>query len=562
MPELPNLTQVAAAPEQASGVRIAAPSMSGLRSVAQGLGAIGDEMQQARMRQLEYQTKMDVLQTENDYATFMEKKKLKLDVNNPLGWEESMRAASGEWKENELANKTISPAARKQLDLRLAQQEGAILRTTMRDAELSQVRMLNTLFKTRQEQYLDTGDYEGALANLDDLRSGLKLNSAEYDAQRNAILKHQKMADYKSIALSGNVDYFDTPKADLTQAQTYTLQRLAKTAAGQLQKDQQDAATDAIYSGRVETAEEIYNMTSLLNAKVQEKLVGEWMDINNAEKQKRLRDPEFQKQIEGELNVLLGAYKKKAITTDANGLDEPYRDVSRLVNLIADEEKQKQYRALLEEAVAGKKAELKTTEDFGAKMVEEAANIMFPEPDDDDVSGPALQSYLDDGFLMNRDKLLKVGFSEDQADKIVEAAEKDDEALRDPKKTVTHEAVNLVRALWKESSQRSEDLSERDWRIFLEIKNYGTKTTPIADPKEVAAFKREYEKQRKQWFRGKAIFIGETLDQINNYIKEIRATEGRNPTKDELADFLNIDSGFKKARAAQEQFTAGEKPTL
>lgn len=560
MPELPNLTQVAAAPEQASGVRIAAPSMSGLRSVAQGLGAIGDEMQQARMRQLEYQTKMDVLQTENDYATFMEKKKLNLDVNNPLGWEESMRAASGEWKETQLASKTISPAARKQLDLRLAQQEGSILRSTMRDAELSQVRMLNTLFKTRQEQYLDSGDYASALNNLDELRADLKLNDAEYEAQKTAILKHQTMSDYKSIALSGNVDYFKEPKSNLTQAQQYTLQRTARAARAQTQRDQIDAANDAIFSGEIKSEQDLLNITPDLNAKAQKGLIDDWRDENKAQKLEQLRTPEAQAMAEGAAIRLIKDYEQKAITENPDGIDEYYLKASKAVQLVLDEDRQKLLQTKLADAAAGKKEELKTIEDFGYDMVSNFAESKFIKPDDDDLEGPALQSYLDDGFLLNEDKLRKVGFSEDQIETIVTAAKTDQTQLEAGESS--NLAVAKVRALWKFSSPKSKDLSERDWAIFQAIKNYGTKSTPIADPAEVVRYKRTQQEAMRFYNEGKSLFIGNMRKRVDDIINEFRRTENRNPTLFEIRDRINLDVNFSKSQSMKEDLSAGKKPTL
>jgi hypothetical protein len=314
MPQLPNLTGPAVPPEQAAGIRIGVPSTSGLQAIAQAVGTIGEEVLNAKIKILDRQNKLDILNNESAYGRHMASHHQKLDVNNPASWIDQTKEASDNFIQG-LSEKNLAPEALDAIKMRIANYESKMLQGVARDAQLAQVQILSGEFQNRQTTLLQNRDFEGAAKNLEESALDLGLRNDEVEAGLLKIKEQERIAEYEDQVVSGNADYFENDLPLLSKSDRIAYKRKAETRKAELESNDIDRISGAIAIGVIKTKNDLVkNLEAAPNVSSQmaKKVLANWENskpVSYEEKRK----------ITDTLNDLHDQYSKGKISRDEYG---------------------------------------------------------------------------------------------------------------------------------------------------------------------------------------------------------------------------------------------------
>jgi len=314
MPQLPNLTGPAVPPEQAAGIRIGVPSTSGLQAIAQAVGTIGEEVLNAKIKILDRQNKLDILNNESAYGRHMASHHQKLDVNNPASWIDQTKEASDNFIQG-LSEKNLAPEALDAIRMRIANYESKMLQGVARDAQLAQVQILSGEFQNRQTTLLQNRDFEGAAKNLEESALDLGLRNDEVEAGLLKIQEQERIAEYEDQVVSGNSDYFENDLPLLSKSDRISYKRKAETRKAELESNDIDRISGAIAIGVIKTKNDLVkNLEAAPNvsSRMAKKVLANWENskpVSYEEKRK----------ITDTLNDLHDQYSKGKISRDEYG---------------------------------------------------------------------------------------------------------------------------------------------------------------------------------------------------------------------------------------------------
>ena len=256
MPQLPNLTGPAVPPEQAAGIRVGVPSNSGLQAIAQAVGMVGEEILDAKVKILDRQNKLDILDNESAYGRHMASHQQKLDVNNPVSWIDETKKASDNFIDG-LSRKNLAPEALDSIKMRIANYESKMLQGVARDAQLAQVQILSGEFQNRQTALLQNRDFDGAARNLEESALDLGLRDDEVEAGRMKIEDQERIAEYEDQVVSGNSEYFENDLPALSKSDRASYKRKAETRKAELESSDIDKISGAMAIGAIKTKNDL-----------------------------------------------------------------------------------------------------------------------------------------------------------------------------------------------------------------------------------------------------------------------------------------------------------------
>lgn len=314
MPQLPNLTGPAVPPEQAAGIRVGVPSTSGLQSIAQAVGMVGEEILDAKIKILDRQNKLDILDNESAYGRHMASHQQKLDVNNPVSWIDETKKASDDFIDG-LSRKNLAPEALDSIKMRIANYESKMLQGVARDAQLAQVQILSGEFQNRQTALLQNRDFDGAARNLEESALDLGLRNDEVEAGLMKIEEQERIAEYEDQVVSGNSEYFENDLPALSKSDRASYKRKAETRKAELEANDIDRISGAMAIGVIKTKNDLVkNLEAAPNVSSQmaRKVLANW------ENSKPLSYEEKRK-ITDTLNDLHDQYSKGKISRDEYG---------------------------------------------------------------------------------------------------------------------------------------------------------------------------------------------------------------------------------------------------
>jgi len=314
MPQLPNLTGPAVPPEQAAGIRVGVPSTSGLQSIAQAVGMVGEEILDAKIKILDRQNKLDILDNESAYGRHMASHQQKLDVNNPASWIDETKQASDDFIDS-LSGKNLAPEALDSIKMRIANYESKMLQGVARDAQLAQVQILSGEFQNRQTALLQNRDFDGAARNLEESALDLGLRNDEVKAGLMKIEEQKRIAEYEDQVVSGNSEYFENDLPALSKSDRASYKRKAETRKAELEANDIDRISGAMAIGVIKTKNDLVkNLEAAPNVSSQmaRKVLANW------ENSKPLSYEEKRK-ITDTLNDLHDQYSKGKISRDEYG---------------------------------------------------------------------------------------------------------------------------------------------------------------------------------------------------------------------------------------------------
>jgi len=314
MPQLPNLTGPAVPPEQAAGIRVGVPSNSGLQAIAQAVGMVGEEILDAKVKILDRQNKLDILDNESAYGRHMASHQQKLDVNNPVSWIDETKKASDNFIDG-LSRKNLAPEALDSIKMRIANYESKMLQGVARDAQLAQVQILSGEFQNRQTALLQNRDFDGAARNLEESALDLGLRDDEVEAGRMKIEDQERIAEYEDQVVSGNSEYFENDLPALSKSDRASYKRKAETRKAELESSDIDKISGAMAIGAIKTKNDLVkNLEAAPNvsSKMARKVLANW------ENSKPLSYEE-KKKITDTLNDLHDQYSKGKISRDEYG---------------------------------------------------------------------------------------------------------------------------------------------------------------------------------------------------------------------------------------------------
>ena len=314
MPQLPNLTGPAVPPEQAAGIRVGVPSNSGLQAIAQAVGMVGEEILDAKVKILDRQNKLDILDNESAYGRHMASHQQKLDVNNPVSWIDETKKASDDFIDG-LSRKNLAPEALDSIKMRIANYESKMLQGVARDAQLAQVQILSGEFQNRQTALLQNRDFDGAARNLEESALDLGLRDDEVEAGLMKIEDQERIAEYEDQVVSGNSEYFENDLPALSKSDRASYKRKAETRKAELESSDIDKISGAMAIGAIKTKNDLVkNLEAAPNvsSKMARKVLANW------ENSKPLSYEEKRK-ITDTLNDLHDQYSKGKISRDEYG---------------------------------------------------------------------------------------------------------------------------------------------------------------------------------------------------------------------------------------------------
>ena len=314
MPQLPNLTGPAVPPEQEAGIRVGVPSNSGLQAIAQAVGMVGEEILDAKVKILDRQNKLDILDNESAYGRHMASHQQKLDVNNPVSWIDETKKASDDFIDG-LSRKNLAPEALDSIKMRIANYESKMLQGVARDAQLAQVQILSGEFQNRQTALLQNRDFDGAARNLEESALDLGLRDDEVEAGLMKIEDQERIAEYEDQVVSGNSEYFENDLPALSKSDRASYKRKAETRKAELESSDIDKISGAMAIGAIKTKNDLVkNLEAAPNvsSKMARKVLANW------ENSKPLSYEEKRK-ITDTLNDLHDQYSKGKISRDEYG---------------------------------------------------------------------------------------------------------------------------------------------------------------------------------------------------------------------------------------------------
>ena len=218
---------------------------------------------------------------------------------------------------------------------------------------------------------------------------------------------------------------------------------------------------DGMASGEVTTPEQVEELAEELRPTVVEELKGELAKRADLRERERRATPEYQNQTIGRATAMIRDWRR-----DEEGFDETYAQIYTMIAQVEDPGAKEALMDQLGEARDGQKRTL----DTNLKLANEVLSDAYKAGRFGDVSltGKATmktRAALDDGLLTDTGKLMRLGFTEEQAAEI--SAEK----------LKPHERVELYRTMFSQRQgvdqttpfERAAFLAVRDGNTEFEV---------------------------------------------------------------------------------------------
>lgn len=347
-----------------------------------------------------------------------------LTRTDPDAWPSDWRDMVGTFKD-EARNLKLSPAARAALDMEI---QNWSTQRTIRMESLAAQRTVNEAqarIDLSFKHALSRGDREGAERQLS-LMPGAGLMPSQVEVARSEMerglarqaLKEEaeldptgtldrldKMSPEEFLSLPGN-EFLTLEDRDITRAEAQRIQRQNIAAAS-------DEFQDLAAAGVIRTEEDLeaHFAPRNLPPRVMEAMKADLGKRWNAEELARRATPEYQQETVGRVMSMLADYNPESADFDSR-----YTEMDSLVRTLPDGATKAELNRRLRSVREEKIGEFQDLADLARKDFEDLyKQRFFGETHQKQTLGTA----IDDGFLRNHDRLISLGFSEDQAKEII-----------------------------------------------------------------------------------------------------------------------------------------------
>jgi hypothetical protein len=282
--------------------------------------------------------------------------------------------------------------------------------------ELGRARIANSY-----DYFLGQQDWAGAARSLQDGHTAGIYSTPEYDRamidlgqrKQHAETLEDMTANPRKWAESNPID---KPPAGYSQEKWWGMHDHARTLSRREDTETTDQVVDDVLTGKISTPEEIAAATPHMRPGARLKLQNFLTDYHDSAAKALRETPEFQHEVVGRVSELLKEYNPELADYDEN-----YVEMATQVEQLPAGPVREELTRRLTAARDGAKVEIKTRKDLAMQEIDvlaEAGNFGRVAP----ARKIEVREKVKDGFLKDTGKLRKLGFDEDQAEAIREAA--------------------------------------------------------------------------------------------------------------------------------------------
>jgi len=403
--------------------------MSGANPVAQAIGGLGRAVGQTGdlMAQLKEEQERQYL-TDAELVMGRESARIAADLAmnlDPLKHTKIANDRLQSVKEKILGNENLSPSMYKSLEERIDAYSNAKLEKISVDAKLMQLENGKSLQLAKASYYKDEGRHDDSERAI---REGVGIYYPPETAEILLMnLSRDKEKNDTAREINNDPEGWKErnpePGADVNK---WTANQRAADA--QIRRNTIDASNsviDAIFDKDITTPEQIDERFPKLKNSTKSALKGALADYHSDALKERMRSPEFQEQVLGEVADLIGAYNPTG-----ESYDEDYIKVRNRMELLPTSPEKSELMSQLDGIRDGKEKEIKTVQDWGfdeLAKAHKAGKYGKTKPTKVPLIPKTLREHMKDGFLKDIEGNLKpLGFSDDQIEEIQEADEDPD----------------------------------------------------------------------------------------------------------------------------------------
>lgn len=414
-------------PAQAS----AAPAMAaGQATVA--IGKAIESMGETGLRLVERKRKVDEAGKMAAFLTNLDEEASRFSIDlarrsDTENWVEDWKQRTADISERAKAL-GLSPEAQARMQMELADWNSKRAIQFETQAATKSLGIARAQLTTSLDYHAARGDRDGFERDLKTGMDGGVFNPAEADEARMRFERSAAGVDLQrriDADPAGVLAELEDPEKFLKANKHATISMVeaarveAKRALNRSEGEQSDRALDDIAAGKITDPEDIDRLYPSIRPHQREELKAYMGRRMTAEHRAKLAAPEYQQQVFGEVSRLLRDYDPTV-----GEVDEDLVRMKTMLYDLPDSPMKSELLARMEERQTGKKAAIRTRAQLAQDALDQAAKAgrFGTAPKAENLKTIDL---VKQGFLKDADKLKRLGFSEDQAETIIEAARKD-----------------------------------------------------------------------------------------------------------------------------------------
>ena len=260
----------------------------------------------------------------------------------------------------------------------------------------------------------------------------------------------------------------DNPEPGNDPAEWEGNKRRAKALVSEMGREQADEVLEGIFSDKLTNPDDVDALAPDLGPAARERLKNTIQQRNSQEMREKMKSPEYQNQVTGEVSQLIAGYDPTGEDFDAD-----YVGIRQKIAMLPSGPLKQEFESQLDGIRDGKEKEIKTVQDWGYAQIDEHHKAgLFGKVKEVKPQGRALGAFLDDGLLSDAETLQEFGFSEKQSKAISKLAEMGEES----------KAIDLLRKSWNGSSPRAEDFPTDKGAALDALRGHKGKTHMVVDP--------------------------------------------------------------------------------
>lgn len=340
---------------------------------------------------------------------------------NPDGWNQEWDSNITDWR-NSIDSVSVSPEAKAQLKIQFNAWAGAKSDRLMTTAALKSVETSKGIFLNNLDLYNKKGDRIGSERTRTEMRGSGIFREDEIQ-KADIISDHSLFQTQLGESIISNPDQAEEfVKSSSFMDQPGATQELKEGALGMIKTVKRermnlsiDEFNDGMAQGNFRTLEDIDNRFS---GRVPPRILGKMKDdfkTSQTESFKMLQaSPEYQNRVRGAALVMIEDFN-----AEVADYDEKAVEINRLIRTLPEGDATRlELQNYFNDKRSGQLEDYTSTSQLMRKQLVEAyKGGVFTPP----VQEQSVASRVDAGLLRNKESLLEAGFSEDQAEKIVEA---------------------------------------------------------------------------------------------------------------------------------------------
>ncbi len=319
------------------------------------------------------------------------------------------------------------------------------------------------------------------------------------------------------------------------------VERIARYELSRLKSEEFDIVLDSIFAGEAKNEKDIVALAPNLGPKDIARLVDAADKLSDKNLADRIKSPEYQDKLAGQLGPLIKGYNPSG-NNDDEDLLKIRHGLKSLEDGLVKDRLEAQLKDRLEKYKTAQQAigaNIKSIPDWAFTQIEEYAEEGGFSPfkkgkELKEPAGKTIDAYIKGGELGNIDLLKKFGFTEEQAEQIKDSSDKwlayySGETTERPK---VQTPDKVLQGLWANSNPRSKNFNEEHpvaSTLFDAIYEGKTGTTLIQNPSDVAA----YEEQKRRDKQKVEQLKGQSMRRLAEYF-----TTNPDAKRDDVVKFL------------------------